>query len=63
MKYEYWLACIRPLAGGKKERLRSCAGSGEAVYNIEEKRLEEMEFLTEKDRQVILSFQKKKFGS
>ena len=60
MKYEYWLACIRPLAGGKKERLRSCAGSGEAVYNIEEKRLEEMEFLTEKDRQVILSFQKKK---
>ena len=60
MKYEYWLACIRPLAGGKKERLGSCAGSGEAVYNIEEKRLEEMEFLTEKDRQVILSFQKKK---
>ena len=34
VKYEYWLACIRPLAGGKKERLRSCAGSGEAVYNM-----------------------------
>ena len=60
MKYEYWLACVRPLAGGKKEKLRSRAGSGEAVYYIEEKRLQEMEFLTEKDRQVILSFQKKK---
>ena len=37
MKYEYWLACVRPRAGGKKEKLRSRAGSGEAVYYIEEK--------------------------
>ena len=31
MKYEYWLASIRPLSDRKKERIRERAGSGEAA--------------------------------
>lgn len=60
MKYEYWLASIRPLSDRKKERIRERAGGGEAAYYIEEKELAGMEFLTEKDREVIRLFRKKR---
>ena len=59
MKYEYWLSCIRPLAGKKKELIRSSVGSARDVDYIEEKKLREMAFLTEKDRETIRNFQKK----
>lgn len=58
MKYEYWLARVHPLSGRKKERLRQHAGSAEAVYYIEEKILNGLGFLSEKDRQVIRRFRK-----
>lgn len=59
-KYEYWLACVRPLSDRKKEKLRERATCAEAVYYIEENRLKTMEFLTEQDREIVKIFQRKK---
>ena len=53
MKYEYWFASIRGLSHQKKRRLRDAAGSGEAIYYIEESLLKKQEYLTENDRKTI----------
>lgn len=58
MKYEYWLAGIRNLSAEKKLRIRRMVGTARDVYYIEEKKLETMEFLSEKDRSKIKMAQK-----
>lgn len=63
MKYEYWFAAMKPLADYKKRKLREFAGSGKAIYYIEESLLKNQEYLTENDRNTILLCQKdKKIG-
>lgn len=54
MKYEYWLAGIRQLSARKKILLRKYLNTGKAIYNIEEKRLDEIPFLNEKDRKAVM---------
>lgn len=58
MKYEYWLACIRGISGGKKRKLRDCMKSAEAVYYIEETQLNKIEFLNERERNKIMQAKK-----
>lgn len=53
MMYEMWLAGVRPLTSEKKKKLRACAGDAKAVYYMEETRIKEMEFLSEKDRTTL----------
>ncbi len=52
-KYEWWFANIYPLETRKKRLLLEAAGSAEAIYYMEEKRLNEMRFLTEKEKGLI----------
>ncbi len=54
MAYEYWLAGIRGVSAGKKCLLCRRMKSAEAVYYIEETRLNEMEFLNERERNTIM---------
>lgn len=58
MKYEYWLARVKPLAVHKKRKLREIYGSGKAVYNIEETKLQTIDFLDEKDRNTLKNARK-----
>lgn len=58
MKYEYWFAAIQGISDRKKRLLRESAGSGEAIYYIEESVLKKEEYLTENDRKTILFCQK-----
>lgn len=53
MIYEYWLASIRPFVDWKKKRLREEYGSARAVYYIEETALDSMDFLKEKEIDMI----------
>lgn len=53
MVYEYWFARIRPLGDGKKKKLRKMYGNAERIYYIEETKLAELDFLSEKDVEVI----------
>lgn len=53
MAYEYWFACVRPLADKKKRKLREIYGSGRAVYYIEEKKLTQQSILSEKELRVV----------
>lgn len=59
LKYEIWFAGIQALSNRKKYLLRERVGSGKEIYNIEEKILRQMEFLTEKDIHFILDYRKK----
>ena len=53
MEYEYWLAGMQGLSAKKKYLLRKRMKTGRAVYYIEETQLKQMEFLSEKDCELI----------
>lgn len=58
-KYEYWLAAIPGLANGSKQMLREHMKSAERAYYIEETALQKLDFLTEKDREILRRAKKK----
>lgn len=58
-KYEYWLAAIPGLANGSKQMLREHMKSAERAYYIEETALQKLDFLTEKDREILRQAKKK----
>lgn len=58
MKYEYWFASLQGISDPKKRMLREFAGTGEAIYYIEESLLKKQKYLTENDRKVIIFGQK-----
>ena len=62
MEYEYWLAGIQGVSSKKKYLLRERMKTGRAVYYIEETQLAELEFLSEKDRQLLKAAGKQKPG-
>ena len=49
MKYEYWLACLKGISQNKKILLRKRVKTAEELYYIEETRMEEFEFLNERN--------------
>ena len=53
MEYEYWFAGIQEIPSKKKYLLRERMKTGRAVYYIEETQLARLEFLSEKERQVL----------
>ena len=53
MEYEYWFAGIQGISGKKKYMIRQRMKSGRAIYYIEEMQLNGLEFLSEKDRDVL----------
>lgn len=57
-KYEYWLASIQNLSDSKKNKLRYHMNSAERAYYIEETELNTLNFLSEKEKSVILKAQK-----
>lgn len=59
MMYEYWLAGVRSLSDRKKRLLREYAGSAEELYYIEETSLHFLEFLNEKEVQIIKEAKKR----
>lgn len=59
MMYEYWLAGIQHLSGRKKQRLREYTGSAKELYYIEETTLHVLDFLNEKDIQMLKEAKKK----
>ncbi len=58
MIYEYWFGTIRHLSDKKKMYLREQVGTGKEIYYIEEKKLREHTYLTEKDIQAIVEAKK-----
>ena len=54
MKYEYWLASIRKLSDYKKRQLRKMYKLAEELYYIEETELDKIQFLTDRDRKLII---------
>lgn len=58
MKYEYWLAAIAGISDRKKLLLRSYMKTARDVYYIEEKELNNFQFLNEKERNTIRQAQK-----
>ena len=48
MEYEFWFARIQGVPAQKKICLRECMKSAEAIYYIEETRLQSFEFLNER---------------
>lgn len=54
MQYEYWFAALKLLSDRKKYLLRKYAGSGKSIFYIEETRLRELGFLTDKDIRSII---------
>lgn len=58
MKYEYWLAALKDVSDAKKTRLRKEYPTAKEVYYIEETRLKEISFLTDKDVACIQKFRK-----
>lgn len=53
MKYEYWLAAIRPFPDRKKRILRDALGSAKNIYYIEETNFRKTGILTEKEIRII----------
>lgn len=49
MEYEFWFARIQGVPAQKKICLRECMKSAEAIYYIEETRLQSFEFLNERE--------------
>lgn len=52
--YEWWFAGIRSLSTRKKYLLREEMKDAEAIFNIEEIKLERLSFLTKKDCKILL---------
>lgn len=52
--YEWWFAGIRPLSDRKKYLLREEMKDAEAIFNIEEIKLNKFSFLTKKDCKILL---------
>ena len=63
MEYEYWFAGLQGLSAKKKYLLRKHMKTGRAVYYIEETQLKQMEFLTEKDRELLRAAAGQKIGN
>ena len=57
-KYEYWLASIQNLSDNKKHKLREHMNSAKRAYYIEETELNTLNFLSEKEKNVIKQAQK-----
>ena len=53
MKYEYWLNNIEGIGTNKRKILYQSCGTAKAVYELNEKQLLEIPFLTERDRTQI----------
>lgn len=53
MIYEYWFACIKNIADGKKRALRRVCGSGKKIYYIEENKIPFPEEFREKDKETL----------
>lgn len=60
MMYEYWLGKVCPLSDKKKQKLRSCIGNAKEIYYIEETELKQIDFLTDKDKEVLKEGKKQK---
>lgn len=58
--YEYWFADIKPLTDVKKKRIREVFKTGETIYYTERDALCHLEFLTEKDIDIIEKAKKEK---
>ena len=54
MEYEFWFARIQGVPAQKKVCLRECMKSAEAIYYIEETRLQSFEFLNERECERII---------
>lgn len=52
-KYEWWFAGIKNISDVKKRLLRMRMRTAEDIFNIEEKQLNEMEFLEQSDKEKI----------
>ena len=63
MEYEYWLAGIQGISSKKKYLLRERMKTGRAVYYIEETQLAGLDFLSEKERQVLKAAAKQTIGN
>ncbi len=63
MEYEYWFAGIQEIPSKKKYLLRERMKTGRAVYYIEETQLARLEFLSEKERQVLKAAAKQTIGN
>ena len=57
-KYEYWLASIQNLSDNKKNKLREHMNFAKRAYYIEETELNTLNFLSEKEKNVIKQAQK-----
>lgn len=53
MMYEYWFAKIRGIGPVKKRRLREYFGDAKTIFNIEETKISLLDFLSEKERNVL----------
>ena len=53
MHYENWLASISGLSMKKKLKLREICGGGEEIFNIEESRIKLLDFLTEREQNLL----------
>lgn len=52
-KYEWWFAGLKGISNSKKKMLRSRMRTSEDIFNIEETQLKEMEFLEEKEKELL----------
>lgn len=58
MKYKRWLGGIQGISSAKKIAIEEQAGDAEKVYHMEEKSLEKINILTEKEREILQNSQK-----
>ena len=58
MIYEYWFSKITGISSQKKQKLREYLGSGKAIYNIEETKLNLMENLSPKEKMLLKNAKK-----
>ena len=52
--YAYWLTRRYNVRCQTKERLLACAGSPKDVYNMKEQHLEELNFLTQREKEILI---------
>ncbi len=54
MEYKRWLGKIAGISAGKKIALEELAGDARAVYRMDKKYLQKINFLTEKEREMLI---------
>ena len=53
MVYEYWLAKMQGMSMKKKRQLREYFGDAKTIFNIEETKTSQIDFLSEKERKIL----------